>query len=271
MLGWSVVGSSQTHRRLFLAGLHRSGTSVLHRMLREHPMISGFSGTGVPEDEGQHLQSVMPPARAYGGPGRFAFSPESYLNECSELATEENAELLRAQWDRFHDLSRRILLEKSPPNIIRSRLLQAFFPDSCFIFIVRHPLVVSLATLKWSDTSVMELMFHWCVAHRAMLSDLPALKNFMVLRYEDFVRDPISTLDDVCSKLGIHAYTPVEELKDRNPEYLDRWSASFVREQQMLQELAPETITIARDFGYLLEPPYVCAPAGSPPIFFSCR
>ena len=59
------------HRFVFLAGLHRSGTTLLARLLAAHPEISGFSGTGEPADEGQHLQSVYPAARVYGGPGRF--------------------------------------------------------------------------------------------------------------------------------------------------------------------------------------------------------
>jgi len=45
-------------RIVFVAGLHRSGTSLVHRCLAAHPDVSGFADTGVPEDEGQHLQTV---------------------------------------------------------------------------------------------------------------------------------------------------------------------------------------------------------------------
>ena len=38
---------------------------------------SGLSGTGVREDEGQHLQHVYPKAKVYGGSGRFAFDPQA--------------------------------------------------------------------------------------------------------------------------------------------------------------------------------------------------
>jgi hypothetical protein len=33
------------HRFVFLAGLHRSGTTLLARLLAAHPEISGFSDT----------------------------------------------------------------------------------------------------------------------------------------------------------------------------------------------------------------------------------
>ena len=52
---------------VFICGLHKSGTSLLFRILRDHPDMSGFTNTGVPKDEGQHLQSVYPPAWRFGG------------------------------------------------------------------------------------------------------------------------------------------------------------------------------------------------------------
>ena len=51
---------------VFVGGLHRSGTSLVHRCLASHPAVSGFSDTGVPEDEGQHLQTVYPPDFRHG-------------------------------------------------------------------------------------------------------------------------------------------------------------------------------------------------------------
>ena len=85
-------------RLVFLAGLHRSGTTLLARLLAAHPEISGFSGTGVPAEEGQHLQSVYPAAKVYGGPGRFGFAPESHLTEESPLVSERSARAIYEDW-----------------------------------------------------------------------------------------------------------------------------------------------------------------------------
>ena len=69
------------HRYIFVCGLHRSGTSVLFRSLRDHPEVSGFQGTPSPEDEGMHLQTVYPPSGRYGGAGVFGFYYEAQIKE----------------------------------------------------------------------------------------------------------------------------------------------------------------------------------------------
>lgn len=38
------------HKLVFLASPHRSGTTLLARLLAAHPEVSGFSGAGVPAD-----------------------------------------------------------------------------------------------------------------------------------------------------------------------------------------------------------------------------
>ena len=157
---------------VFLAGLHRSGTTLLARLLAAHPEISGFSETGVPADEGQHLQSVYPAAKDYGGPGRFGFAPESHLTEASPLVSEESARKLFEEWSPHWDLSRPLLLEKSPPNLLKTRFLQALFPGSAFVVIVRHPIPVSIPTARWRGTRRYDRMFeHWLRCHALFEAD----------------------------------------------------------------------------------------------------
>ena len=140
------------HTFIFLAGLHRSGTSLVHRIVRDHPEVTGLRDTGVPQDEGQHLQSVYPSSKCFGGAGKFALNHDAYMDENHFLVSKFNAEKIMREWSPYLDLGKRHIVEKSPPNIIRSRFLQALFPQSKFVFILRHPLAVSFATrtaLAW--------------------------------------------------------------------------------------------------------------------------
>jgi hypothetical protein len=214
----------QDHKFIFIGGLHRSGKTLLFRCLQEHPLISGFRKTGVQEDEGQHLQSVYPPARFYGGPGKFGFKQEAHLTEASSLASEENSIKLFSEWSQYWDSTKPFLLEASPPNLIRSRFLQRLFPNSYFIILVRHPVAVSLATQKWSKTTLHSLLKHWILCHEIFQLDAPHLKNVMVIKYEHLVARPHSTLEAIYSFLSIDNYPSTMKVDlNINQTYFARW------------------------------------------------
>jgi hypothetical protein len=213
------------HRLVFLAGLHRSGTTLLARLLAAQPEVSGFSGTGVPADEGQHLQDVYPPAAAYGGPGRFGFAPESHLTEESPLVSEENARALFGQWSAHWDLARPVLLEKSPPNLLKTRFLQALFPGSAFVVVVRHPIPVSIPTARWRGTRRYDhILAHWLRCHALFETDREHLERVHVLQYEQLVRDPATVLRETFEFLELDPIPPNEPVDGgANAKYFGQW------------------------------------------------
>ena len=213
------------HQLVFLAGLHRSGTTLLARLLAAHPEISGFSGTGVPADEGQHLQTVYPPAAVYGGPGRFGFAPEAHVTEASPLVSEESARTIFDEWSPHWDLSRRLLLEKSPPNLLKTRFLQALYPGSAFVVIVRHPIPVSVPTAKWRGTRRYDrLLEHWLRCHALFAADREHLDRVHVLTYEQLVGDPEGVLRGIFEFLEVAPIPPSEPVEaGANEKYFRQW------------------------------------------------
>jgi len=210
---------------IFLGGLHRSGTSLLHEIMRSHPSISGFQNTGAPEDEGQHLQSVYPPASELGGPGRFGLDERSFMDDSHPLASPASAKKLLNEWGNHWDWRRNYLLEKSPPNLVRARFLQALFPRSMFIMVIRHPIVVAYATQKWSGTSISSLIEHWLLCHERFLSDLPRLRRCLVLRYEDFVARPQEVLDEAYRFVGINSEPLNRDVHQHlDLRYYEKWN-----------------------------------------------
>jgi len=224
----------QNHRFIFICGLHRSGTSILFRSLRDHPEISGFRDTPSPEDEGMHLQTVYPPSGHYGGAGEFGFHPEAHLTETSHLVSQANREELFAGWSRYWDLEKAYLLEKSPPNLIRTRFLQAMFPNAFFIVLMRHPLAVTYATRAWYRKyriywrSFSRIFEHWLACHEIFQADRRYLENVMVVKYEHFVADPDRWMGDICAFLGLNEHlTRQEILPNVNEKYFNMWRKDF--------------------------------------------
>lgn len=135
-----------SHTFLHVGGPHRGGTTILWELLREHPRLAGFGNkVGADASEGVFMQTVFPHmgvgheinavdiamgrtdsrlSKAMKGLGRYAFNERFHFTEDSHLVTIQNRDKLLRQWGYFWDLERPVLLEKSPTNMVMSRLLQ---------------------------------------------------------------------------------------------------------------------------------------------------
>lgn len=233
------------HKFVFICGHHRSGTSLLFKCLSDNPAVSGFHDTGVPEDEGMFLQTVYPSDLPHRKPGQFGFNPTSFITEKSSLATPQNAELLFQQWAKYWDISKTALLEKSPPNLIRTRFLQALFPDAYFVVLLRHPVAAALATQKWSKTTIPSLLEHWLICHERFDLDKKHLHRLRLIKYEDFVTDPQQTLNGISDFIGIERRALEQKVTANvNGEYFKQWE-EFRRNSVYLNNEAY--------FGHILE------------------
>ena len=240
---------------IFISGLHRSGTSLFYKILNEQENFSGLTNTNEIEDEGQFVQSVYLPAYKFGGVGKFGFNEESQLNETSILINEKNRQKLFKEWSRFWNTEKKYLVEKSPPNIIRTRFLQEMFPNSYFINITRHPIATSLATKKWSKTSLDSLIDHWIVCHKIYNEDKKNLIRSINFKYEDLIDNPEKILKTISNFLKIKIInSDIEIRKGINQKYFKIWEKkknSFFSKNKIKKIIAKYENEV-NNFGYSL-------------------
>ncbi len=214
-------------RIVFICGLHRSGTTLLERLISTNYDVS-YLRANVPESEGQHMQSVYRPAYCFGGSGRFAFS-RKMKSELEELLEhpERCREQLIEEWSRFWVGDGTTLLEKSPSNLTKISWLRAVFPKSKFVILARDPRATAAATQKWSGTELQNLMRHWDVAYSQALDDFQEA-DCILSRYEELCEAPEFEISRVASfldlfprKLAEGVEAKYEQIVNSNARYIE--------------------------------------------------
>ena len=207
------------HRYVFVTGLHRTGTSLLARMIASHPAVSGISGAPVPENEGCYLQGAIPHTAQDGIPGVFATDPTQRMDETHPLNTWATRQRYEAELGPWFDPGGAWRIEKSPVNLTRMRLLQGLFPLSHFVVILRHPAFMAAALAKWSDTPQSQLASYGVTAYRLLLEDLRFLHAALVLRYEDLVAAPHRYAEAITAFLALEPGMECEPMRSGNADY----------------------------------------------------
>jgi hypothetical protein len=220
---------------VFVCGLPRSGTSILGRNIARMEDCTGFSNTGMLEDEGRFLQDVYPTEDVCGGPGRFGFDPRAHLTETSALLTQENAAKLRASWHAYWDNSKTIFVEKTPANLLMTRFLQAAFPNSYFVVIKRHPIPVGMAAQKWkvNVTSLDNMFEHWLNCQALFDEDKRYLNHVYELSYEDYIQNQAKHHEEIAAFIGTRVPEPPKEDKFRTVTQWRNRTGLRVPEQAM--------------------------------------
>jgi len=118
---------------IILLGNFRSGTTMLHKLISTHPAV-------VPLYEPVGLWLYADPRRSH--------------DEFDEKdATDRVKRYIRNKFLKYQQQhGNRIVVEKTPHNILRIPYVRAIFPEARFLYIVRNPLsFVSSVELKWQQ------------------------------------------------------------------------------------------------------------------------
>jgi hypothetical protein len=119
---------------IILLGNTRSGTTIVQKVMAAHPEVVGWY-------EPNALWLYADPNRKF--------------DEFDETdATQRVTRYIRKRFLRFQRRhGDRIILEKSPQNILRIPYVRAIFPEATYLYIVRSPFsFISSVEYKWQST-----------------------------------------------------------------------------------------------------------------------
>lgn len=123
--------SSELKPPIILFGNTRSGTTIVQKVMATHPDIVQWY-------EPRTLWLCADPGR-----------PHDEFDESD--ATDEVKRHIRKQFLKFQKRhGNRVVMEKTPANILKIPYVRAIFPEAIFLFIVRNPFsFISSVEMKW--------------------------------------------------------------------------------------------------------------------------
>jgi hypothetical protein len=198
----SVTPVPKPDKWVFIVGCYNSGTTLLAQLLGRHPDISGMP------TEGHFVTDQFIKDFDIGLPRMWVDRED--LFRLTEGDEGPDSTRLKKEWGMRLDLSKPVLLEKSPPNGARTRWLQKHFENAHFIGLVRNGYAVSEGITRKGDPQhikggwpIERSAHQWARSNEILQEDSEKLNHFIWIKYEDLVGDIRQTLGNITDFLGL--------------------------------------------------------------------
>lgn len=170
----NLLKKRSTHRFIFLLCPAYGGSTLLHEIINTSPSVSTNNVYGT--CEGQSLPEFR----------KLILDKQSRWLEDFTYPWSS----IKNIWLQYWDLSKPLLMEKSPPNLLRASEILQHFQPVVFIAMVRNPYILCEAMIrrdKMSPTAAASRTI-LCLNHQKQ--NLEKLELIHLLRYEDLVSNP---------------------------------------------------------------------------------
>ena len=219
---------------IFIFGCCNSGTTILWQAIKKHKDVSG------PDIEGQDLEGMPDSMRHYLGISTFRLWAHPKFKLCyyrteEEYNKQDKETIIKVFSKHIKEGTR--LVTKSPPDALRARLIQSYFPDAYFLGIVRNGYAVSEGIIrKRKDdpdrpqfknlyTTIDEAAEQWFRANIIVLSHEKFLTNYKIIKYEDLIVNTGETLNSILHFCGLDNNIQIPKFEKRlNEEQISRLS-----------------------------------------------
>jgi hypothetical protein len=164
-----------THKYLFIQSPPYSGSTMLWRLLQTSASVAALP------DEGQKLPELRSMMRS------DPWNPDAALDWAQ----------IDAVWHSYWDLSKPVLLEKSPPHLCRAERIDSQFSPAWHILLLRDPLAICESLHRRNGLPYDEAAMRWLAWLDMHLRCRVSLERQHTLYYETLVDTPDSAFDEL--------------------------------------------------------------------------
>lgn len=218
---------SVENKYVFILGATHAGTTLLNEILSTS--LNASSNNNKHTREGQLLPTVR----------EHMFTHKKQWEEDLDF----DWEFVKKEWLQYWDTTCPILVEKSPPNLLRAQSIEKVFDPSFFIVFVRNPYAhceTFIRKNKYSPTVAAEFVLNTL---RYQKRNLEQLKNVKLVSYEMLVDNPdyfkerilnfLPELEGISLKGEFSAhnyYNAPQKIKNFNPEKIKRLTSKQIEQ-----------------------------------------
>ena len=187
----------QNHKFLFVLSPAYSGSTLIAKLIGTSKNASIFPTDSA---EGQQLSEL-----------RDIMYVKDRWDETKKLPWGHIKNIFLKNWD----LNKPILVEKSPPNLIRAKEIEREFNNSFFIVSIRNPYAWCYSEYRRAKDrwTISEIVQKWIFRAKAQIQNIENLKNVLFFTYEDLTTFPKETV------LKISKFIPELNDIDINQEF----------------------------------------------------
>jgi len=236
----AVTPVPQNKQWVFIVGCYNSGTTLLDKLLSFHPDVSALP------TEGHFITDQFIKDYDIGLPRMWVDRED--LFRLIDGHPKPDVMRIKKEWAARLDRSKKVFLEKSPPNSARTIWLQEKFENAKFIVITRDPYAVSEGIRRKAKPfhtpegwPIEKCAYQWARTYEILMEDAEYLKHCKWIKYEDLCDKSDSILNEVFNFIGLRKHDISEKndalsiherkssIRNMNKESFERLTHSDIR------------------------------------------
>ena len=238
--------NKKNNKFLFILSPPYCGSTLLHQVISTSKFVSVNNNRGT--REGQTLPIVRD----------IFFNNKDKWDEKIDL----DWTFIRKIWMKYWDLTFPILLEKSPPNILRAKSLDKYFSPAFFLILYRNPYAHCESLIRRDKISGKEAAHFAIKCLKIQKNNSRCLTNSVQLSYEELtdrieisvkkITQLLPELSDIQFDLEFSAHNfqkKNQKIKNLNCE---KFSKLPIKDLEIINDIFIEEIELLNSFNYSL-------------------